>query len=57
LKNYTTKDGLPSNVGNMVYKDKKGELWFGTAEAGVCKFDPSAGLRTGGKYFTRFAFQ
>lgn len=38
LKNYTTKDGLSSNAVITIYKDKKGELWFGT-ETDVCKFN------------------
>ncbi len=48
LTNYTTKDGLTSNVVNIIYKDKKGELWFGTEGAGVCKFN--------GTSFTQFVF-
>jgi len=39
LINYTTKDGLTSNAINVIYKDKKGELWFGTDGAGVCQFN------------------
>ena len=49
LINYTTKDGLTSNVVNIIYKDKKGELWFGTDGAGVCKFN--------GTSFTQFSFK
>ncbi len=39
LINYTTKDGLTSNAVNVIYKDKNGELWFGTDGDGVCKFN------------------
>lgn len=46
LKNYTTLNGLPSNAVITIYKDKDGELWFGT-EKGVCTFN--------GISFTRFA--
>lgn len=46
LTNYTTKDGLTSNAVNTIYKDKKGELWFGTDAAGMCKFN--------GLSFTKF---
>ncbi len=46
LTNYTTKDGLTSNAVNTIYKDKKGELWFGTDGDGICKFN--------GLSFTKF---
>jgi ligand-binding sensor domain-containing protein len=38
LTNYTIKDGLTSNAITTIYKDRKGELWFGT-EADICKFN------------------
>ena len=38
LTNFTTKDGLASNVVNSIYKDKSGGLWFGT-NSGACRFD------------------
>ncbi|MCP9754924.1 regulator, partial [Lacihabitans sp. CCS-44] len=43
---YNTKEGLTSNAINTIYKDKKGELWFGTDTEGICKFN--------GKTFYRF---
>ena len=46
LKNYTTLNGLPSDAVISTYRDKDGELWFGT-EAGVCTFN--------GISFTRFS--
>jgi ligand-binding sensor domain-containing protein len=49
LTNYTTKDGLTSNVINTIYKDKNGKLWFGTYGAGVCIFN--------GVSFASFAFE
>ncbi len=30
--NYTKKDGLPSNFIDIIYKDSKGKLWFGSGE-------------------------
>ncbi len=48
LINFTTTDGLPSNTVNTIYKDKKGELWFGT-ERGVCRLQ--------GTSFVRFEIQ
>ena len=48
LKNYTIKDGLTSNAVTTIFKDKKGELWFGT-ETDVCKFN--------GTSFTAFTLQ
>jgi len=30
LKNYTTKDGLPSNFVTQIYKDSTGKMWFGS---------------------------
>lgn len=48
LTHYTAKDGLTSNVINTIYKDKKGELWFGTG-TDVCKFN--------GKSFGKFSIK
>lgn len=38
LKNYTTKDGLPSNEVYQVIQDSKGYMWFAT-DFGVSRFD------------------
>jgi len=38
LKNYTTKDGLPSNQVYQVVQDSKGYMWFAT-DYGVSRFD------------------
>ncbi len=46
LKNYSTLNGLPSDAVITTYRDKDGELWFGTEE-GVCTFN--------GISFTRFS--
>ncbi len=41
IKNYSTKDGLSSNVILSSFEDKDGNLWFGTGFGGVCKFNKS----------------
>jgi ligand-binding sensor domain-containing protein/serine phosphatase RsbU (regulator of sigma subunit) len=43
IKNYTTKNGLSSNVILSSFQDKDGDLWFGTGFGGVCKFDKTTG--------------
>lgn len=37
-RNYTIRDGLPSNSVRAIFKDSRGQLWIGT-DAGVCLFD------------------
>jgi len=44
--NYTTKDGLGTDLIWTIYKDKDDILWFGTDGAGVYQFD--------GKKFSKF---
>lgn len=39
LTNFTTKDGLPSNAVNTIYRSKSGELFFGTDGDGICKYN------------------
>jgi two component regulator with propeller domain len=39
LTHYTTKNGLTSNAVNSIYKDKNGELLFGTDGDGISKFN------------------
>src|SRR3989344_1113308 len=39
IQNYSTKDGLSSNVILSSFEDKEGNLWFGTGFAGVCKYN------------------
>lgn len=36
--NFTTKDGLCSDVINVIFEDKEGTIWFGT-ENGVCRYN------------------
>ncbi|WP_188766454.1 ligand-binding sensor domain-containing protein [Emticicia aquatilis] len=43
--NFTTKDGLNSNIVQCILEDFKGNIWIGTKD-GVCRFD--------GKKFTDF---
>lgn len=44
--NYTTENGLPSNYVRTVFKDSKGDIWFGT-DFGLVKFDPGKSGETG----------
>ncbi|MDQ3046539.1 MAG: SpoIIE family protein phosphatase [Bacteroidota bacterium] len=37
IRNFSTKDGLSSNVVLSSFEDKEGNLWFGTGFGGVCK--------------------
>lgn len=39
LTNYTDKNGLSGNAVTVIYKDKKGELWFVSNGNAVCRFD------------------
>lgn len=39
LKNYTIEHGLTSMFVRVIYKDRKGELWFGLNGGSVCKFN------------------
>jgi len=47
LKNYTIKDGLVNNSVMSILEDKQGNLWFGTREFGLSRFD--------GKTFVTFS--
>lgn len=38
VKNFTTRDGLASNVVNCGLQDRQGYLWFGTNH-GLTRFD------------------
>ncbi|MDO9187517.1 MAG: two-component regulator propeller domain-containing protein [Bacteroidia bacterium] len=37
--NYTTKHGLADNTVKCIIEDKRGNMWFGTNENGISKFD------------------
>jgi ligand-binding sensor domain-containing protein len=49
---FLVADGLNSNNVYSLLEDKDGKIWIGT-EAGLCFYDPSAALRTGGETFTK----
>lgn len=36
FRNYTIKQGLPSNDVTCIYEDKKGKIWFGTGGGASC---------------------
>lgn len=44
--NYTTNEGLTSDIIQAIYKDKYGKLWFGTDGGGVFTWN--------GKEFKKF---
>ena len=50
VEQYTTKEGLPSNVVYGILPDERGNLWFST-DMGLCRMDP----RT--KELKRFTFE
>ncbi|MBX2905243.1 MAG: hypothetical protein KF744_04345 [Taibaiella sp.] len=43
---YNTEDGLPSSNVSRCFRDRQGNLWFGTNGCGICRFD--------GKKFAKF---
>ena len=43
---------LSYNRVSCIMEDRNGIFWFGTDGFGICKYDPSASLRPGGKTFT-----
>ncbi|MFN8257224.1 MAG: two-component regulator propeller domain-containing protein [Bacteroidales bacterium] len=49
---FTVKDGLDCNNIYCILEDKEGKFWIGTEE-GLCFYDPSDSLRTGGKTFDK----
>jgi len=44
VKNYTTEDGLSSNIILSLFEDKEGAIWIGTLEEGVCKLTYDANM-------------
>jgi len=46
IQQFTTADGLPSNIISCVLEDKSGNIWFGTMLDGLSRFD--------GRSFTNF---
>lgn len=51
--NITEKEGLGENYAGGIAQDKAGNMWF-TMKNGICKYDPSASLRAGGKALTEY---
>jgi len=49
LKYQTTMDWVTE-----IMEDRQGNIWFCRDGYGVCKYDPSAGVRTGSESFTHF---
>ncbi|MEH0156027.1 two-component regulator propeller domain-containing protein [Limibacter armeniacum] len=39
FSHYTNKDGLSQNHCTSLLQDRRGKLWIGTSEGGVCQFD------------------
>jgi len=52
FKNFTTKDGLPHNSVFCIVEDRSGNIWVGSRNNGLCRYDPK---RTDGKSFTSFS--
>lgn len=50
FRQFLLADGLNSNAINDILEDNDGKIWIATA-AGLCLYDPSATLSTGGKTF------
>ena len=50
--NYTTNEGLPNNIITSIIEDKNGNMWFGTAGGGACKFNPNIKVGSSEKQFT-----
>ncbi|MHC4416625.1 MAG: two-component regulator propeller domain-containing protein [Planctomycetota bacterium] len=47
FKQFTQEDGLSSTNVYCMLEDKAGNIWFGSADAGACRYD--------GKTFTNFS--
>ena len=47
VKRFTQKEGLSSLTVYCMLEDKAGNIWFGSADAGACRYD--------GKTFTNFS--
>ena len=45
--NFTTKNGLINNSVYLILEDKSGNMWFGTRDLGLCRYD--------GRTFTHFS--
>ncbi len=55
FKTFSGKDGYPSKFTICITEDSKGNLWFGTYDMGIYKYDPLALLETGGHLFRNYS--
>ena len=55
FKTFSQKDGYPSKFTICITEDVKGNLWFGTYDLGIYKYDPLALLETGGHLFKNYS--
>ncbi|WP_445454770.1 ligand-binding sensor domain-containing protein [Flavobacterium sp. 25HG05S-40] len=51
FRQFTVNNGLNNNEVSCLLQDRDGRIWIGT-KAGLCLYDPSTSLRTGGTTFT-----
>ncbi|MCH8318210.1 MAG: histidine kinase, partial [Bacteroidetes bacterium] len=49
--NYSEKDGLANNLVSAIFEDSKGNIWIGSWEGGVSKFDTKTTPGTSGARF------
>ncbi len=55
FKTFSKKDGYPSKFTICITEDIKGNLWFGTYDLGIYKYDPFAVLEAKGILFKNFS--
>jgi len=53
--NFTSKDGLGDYYVWCMVEDKSGNIWIGTTNTDLYRYDPSVELRIGSKSFTKFS--
>lgn len=49
-----TNNNITDDMIFSMTEDKAGNIWFATRRHGICRYDPTASLRAGGKSFTSF---
>ncbi len=55
FKTFSKKDGYPSKFTICITEDIRGNLWFGTFDLGIYKYDPLALLEKGGDLFKNYS--
>lgn len=55
FKTFSQKDGYPCKFTICISEDIKGNLWFGTHDLGIYKYDPLALLEKGGDLFKNYS--